>query len=100
MQTSKILLQLIYISLFSANSAQRNIHLEIPSNPWGIIGPDMFYCIKGNIFALVDYHSKFPVIKKTESLTSDFRCMDYPRTLCQMQVVISFQKTSEYFAKA
>ena len=46
------------------NSSSRN-----SQKPWEVVGADMFTLqIK---FCIVGYHSKLPVIKKTEDLSAD-----------------------------
>ena len=68
----------------------------------------MFTLCNKNYLCIVDYHSKFPVIKKTEDLSADslilackiiFQNMVCIRKLCQMQVVILFQINSKDFEK-
>ena len=50
---------------------EKVIHHEIPGKQWEVIGKDMFTLYKRNYLWIVDYHSKFPVIKKTEGLSTD-----------------------------
>ena len=49
---------------------------EIPAKPWEIVSADMFTLHKGNYFYIVDFYSKFLVIKKTEDLSAD--CLTLP----------------------
>ena len=42
-----------------------------PSKPWDKIGADMFTLNKKHYLCIVDYHSKFPIIKKAEDLSAD-----------------------------
>ena len=44
---------------------------EIPSRPWEVVGPDVLVINKKTILCIVDYHSKFPMIKKVNNLSPD-----------------------------
>ena len=46
-------------------------HYKIPRKPWEVVGTDMFTLPNKKYLCIVDYHSKFPVIKKTEDLSAD-----------------------------
>ena len=48
---------------------EKIIHHEIPAKPWEIVGADMFTLYNSNYIFIVDYHSKFPVIKKTKDIS-------------------------------
>ena len=50
---------------------EKLIHHEISGKPWEVIGLDMLTLYNRNYLCFVDYHSKFPVIKKTEDLSAD-----------------------------
>ena len=43
---------------------QNKTHHEIPGKPWEVIEADMFTLYNRNYLCIVDYPSKFPVIKK------------------------------------
>ena len=43
----------------------------IPGKPLEVVGADMFNVHNKNYLCIVDYHSKFPIIKKTEDLAAD-----------------------------
>ena len=45
------------------------IYHDIPVRQWEVIGRDTF--ILSNKHSIVDYHSKFIVIKNTEDLSAD-----------------------------
>ena len=45
------------------------IHHDIPIRLWDVIGADMFTLDNKQYLCILDYHSKFPVIKKTEDLS-------------------------------
>ena len=47
------------------------MHHKITRKPWKVVEADMFTLHKKNYLCIVDYVSKFPVIKKTEDLLSD-----------------------------
>ena len=58
--------------LFSKHDWRKKIiHHEIPGMPWKVMGADMFYSEQKKFLCLVDYHSKFPVVKKRENLSAD-----------------------------
>ena len=46
-------------------------HHDIPLRPWEVIGADVFQFNNKNYICLVDYHSKFSVIKRIEGLLAD-----------------------------
>ena len=54
------------MSWVSADAAQgrRWFHHDIPFRPWDVLGTDVFHFDNKNHLCLVDYHSKFPVVKK------------------------------------
>ena len=47
------------------------IHHDILVRPWDIIGADMFTLNNKQYLCIVDYHSKFPIIKKIKDLSAD-----------------------------
>ena len=47
------------------------IHHDIPAKPWELIGADRFNLNNKHYLCIIDYHSKFPIIQKTEDLTVD-----------------------------
>ena len=49
----------------------KTIHHDIPIKPWYVIGTDVFQLNNKNYICLVDYHSKFPVIKRMNGLSAD-----------------------------
>ena len=57
------------MSCFSADADQEIIlHHEISGKPWDITGADIFFLYSKHYLGILDYHSKFRVIQKTESL--------------------------------
>ena len=56
------------MSYISANTKDKIIHHDILIRPWDVIGADMFTLDNKQYLCIVDYHSKFPIIKKTEDL--------------------------------
>ena len=42
---------------------ERIIHHEIALRPWEVFGADVFHFNNKNYLCIVDYHSKFPVVK-------------------------------------
>ena len=47
------------------------IHHDIPVRLWEVISADTFTLNNKHYLYIVDYHSKFPIIKKTEDLSAD-----------------------------
>ena len=43
---------------------------EIPSRPWQTVSADLFYVKQAWFLVVVDYYSKFPVVKKLHNLTA------------------------------
>ena len=50
---------------------EKMIHQHIPLRPWKVLGADVFHFNNKNYLCIVDYHSKFPVIKKMEELSTE-----------------------------
>ena len=50
---------------------EKIIHHDIPLRPWGVIGADIFQFNNKNYSCIVDYNSKFPVIKRLEGLSAE-----------------------------
>ena len=50
---------------------EKTIHHDIPMRPWDVIGADAFQLNNKNYMCIVDYHSKFPVIKRMEGLSAE-----------------------------
>ena len=50
---------------------EKIIHHDIPIRPWNVVGDDMFQLNTKNYLCIVDYHRKFPVVKKMEGLSTD-----------------------------
>ena len=50
---------------------EKTIHQDIPLRPWDIIEPDVFQLINKNYLCIVDYQSKFPIIKRMEGLSGE-----------------------------
>ena len=63
----------IKIVLHALTSSKHNqqIHHNITGKPWYIIGVDMFTLNNKNYLCIVDYHSKFPTVKKAEDISAD-----------------------------
>ena len=47
------------------------IHHDIPLRPWEVLGADIFHFNNKNYLCIVDFHSKFPVIKRMEGLSPE-----------------------------
>ena len=50
---------------------EKIIHHDIPLRPWEVLGVDIFHLNNKNYLCIVDYHSKFPVIKRMEGLSTE-----------------------------
>ena len=50
---------------------EKIIHHDIPLRPWEVIGTDVFHVNNMNYLYIVDYYSKFPVIKRLERLSAE-----------------------------
>ena len=46
-------------------------HHDIPLRSWEVVGADVFHLKNKHYLCIVDYNSKFPVIKRLEGLSSD-----------------------------
>ena len=57
--------------LNSANAKENIMHHEMPRKPSEVVGADIFTLHNRNYLCIVDYHRKFPIIKKTEDLSTD-----------------------------
>ena len=44
---------------------------NIPLRPWEVIGTDVFHFNNKNYLCIVDYHSKFPMVKRLEGLSAE-----------------------------
>ena len=43
------------------------MHHDIPGKPWEVIGVDIFSLNNKNYLSSVDYHSKFPIVKRQKT---------------------------------
>ena len=50
---------------------EKIIHHDIPLRPWEVVGADVFHFNNKNYLCIVDYNSKFPVIKRLEGLSAE-----------------------------
>ena len=50
---------------------EKIIHHDIPLRPWEIIEADVFHFNNKNYLCIVDYNSKFPVIKRLGGLSAE-----------------------------
>ena len=48
---------------------ERIIHHEVPLRPWEAVGADVFHFNNINYLSVVDYNSKFPIIRKLQGLS-------------------------------
>ena len=50
---------------------EKTIHHDIPMRPWDVVGAHMFQLNNKNYICIVEYHSKFPLTKRMEGLSSE-----------------------------
>ena len=46
-------------------------HHDIPLRPWKVVGTDIFHFKNKHYLCIVDYNSKFPVIKRLDGLSAE-----------------------------
>ena len=47
------------------------MHHNIPLRPWEVVGADMFHYNNKNYLCIVDYNSKFPIVKRLEGMSAE-----------------------------
>ena len=47
------------------------LHHNIPLRPWEVIGADVFHFNNKNYLCIIDYNSKFPIVKTLEGLSAE-----------------------------
>ena len=50
---------------------EKTIPHNLPGKLWEIVGADIFSIDNETLFCIVDYYSKFPVMKRTDVLSAD-----------------------------
>ena len=50
---------------------EKIIHHDIPLRSWKVLGADVFHFNNRNYLCIIDYHSKFPVVKRLEGLSTE-----------------------------
>ena len=50
---------------------EKLMYHDIPLRPWEVIGADIFHFKNKHYWCIVDYNSKFPVVKRLEGLSAD-----------------------------
>ena len=50
---------------------ERIMHHDIPLQPWEVVGADVFHYNNKNYLCIVDYNSKFPIVKRLEGLSAE-----------------------------
>ena len=50
---------------------EKIIHHDIPLRPWKVVGGDVFHFNNRNYLCVIDYNSKFPIIKRLEGLSAE-----------------------------
>ena len=59
------------LEFWKTKPKEQIMHHKILGKPWEVVGADLFTSHNKTYHCIVDYHSKFPIIKKTEDLTAD-----------------------------
>ena len=60
-----------YLQFQQTQPQERIIHHDIPLQPWEIVGADVFHYNNKNYLCIVDYSSKFPIVKRLEGLSAE-----------------------------
>ena len=50
---------------------EKIIHYNIPLRPWEVFGADIFQLNNKKYLCIIDYHSKFLIIKRLEGLSAE-----------------------------
>ena len=50
---------------------EKIIHHDIPLRPWEVLGADVFQFNNKTYLCIIDIHSKFPVVKRMEGLSTE-----------------------------
>ena len=53
------------------HAKEKIIHHDVPLRPWEVIGADVFHFNNINCLCVVDYNSKFPIIRRLRGLSSE-----------------------------
>ena len=51
--------------------SEKALHYIVPCRPWEVVGADVFVINNKTHLCIVDYHSKFPIVKNVNSLSAD-----------------------------
>ena len=69
---------------------KKTIPYEVPCIPEEVVGADIFSIKNYTLLCIVDYYSRFPVIKKADSLTAD----DLVKAAMIVFIELDFQRNS------
>ena len=62
--------------LISIDTAKKQANpSQIAGEPWEVIDNDLFTANDSNIPCVLDYHSKYPVVREAEKLSPEFNYM-------------------------
>ena len=50
---------------------EKTVHHDMPLRPWEVLDEDIFHFNNKNYLCIIDYHSKFPVIKRMNGLSTE-----------------------------
>ena len=88
---------------------EKTIPHKVLAKPWKVVGTDIFMVSNENQFCIVDYFSKFSVVKKVESMLAEDLIsatkvvvteFGLPKNLFLMQAQILLQNSLRNFAGA
>ena len=60
-----------YLEFQQMEPKEKIVHHDIPLRPWEVLGTEFFHFNNKNYLCIVDYHSKFPVVKRLEGLSTE-----------------------------
>ena len=64
-------------------SHEKALHYEIPYRAWGVGGAHVFVSNCNPLLSIVDYHSKFPIVKKVDSKKKTDNLLQMNRLILQ-----------------
>ena len=63
---------------------EKIVHHDIPLRSWEVLGVDICHFNNKNYLCIIDYHSKFPVIKRMKGLSTESNCNN-KGDICRIQ---------------
>ena len=65
------ILKITYLNFQQTQPKEKLINHDITGKSWEVIGVDMFTLNNKDYLCIVDYHSKFPIVKKAEDMLAN-----------------------------